>query len=216
MTTGCPCASCGPAAYGVWLAESDDGMRRAERPRAIPRPTARRLSIFGFDYDGGGSGRRLEEIGQTIRAAHPELSSFELFTRAMEIMYGRCDVVDRDRDRLELHRMAERYSLAHRVDYREALIAVSREYDELMQQRPITAVDRNRHSRERGARAGRTRSPQTDRVIRHQASTGFRLCSDYEDALAFVFSQDRGVKAVERGGPELLMGTDVLPALLVL
>ncbi len=42
---------------------------------------------------------------------------------------------------------------------------------------------------------------------RHRSA--FRFCSSYEDAVAFVISQDGGVKAVMRCGPDLVMWPDI-------
>lgn len=42
---------------------------------------------------------------------------------------------------------------------------------------------------------------------RHRSA--FRFCSSYEKAIAFVFSQDGGIKAITRIGPNLVMWSDV-------
>src|SRR2546428_9798465 len=61
--------------------------------------------------------------------------------RAQALVAG--GAADRDPGRLELHLMAERYVLEHpKASYREALLAVSKEYDRLVYQ-PTAAVDRS-------------------------------------------------------------------------
>lgn len=42
---------------------------------------------------------------------------------------------------------------------------------------------------------------------RHRSA--FRFCSSYEDAVAFVISQDGGVKAVKRDGPDLILWSSI-------
>ncbi|HZW82760.1 MAG TPA: hypothetical protein VFF14_04945 [Candidatus Deferrimicrobium sp.] len=46
-----------------------------------------------------------------------------------------------------------------------------------------------------------------DYGTRHRSA--FRFCSDYKDTVAFVMSQDGGVKAVKKIGPEVVMWRDV-------
>ena len=42
---------------------------------------------------------------------------------------------------------------------------------------------------------------------RHRSA--FRICSNYEDSLAFVVSQDGGIKAIMRVGADLLIWQDI-------
>jgi len=138
MSRGCGCANCvaqvhatdGVTSTGVTLRGALRLRERAPASAPAPRPAR--------DYDTPHM-RRLADAQQAIRAAHPELSPYETAMRAQELVSGGAD---RDPGRLELHLMAERYMREHpRASYREALIAVSREYDRLAYQ-PIAAVDR--------------------------------------------------------------------------
>jgi hypothetical protein len=61
-------------------------------------------------------------------------------------------------------------------------------------------------ARDASASVTTTRSIETYGT-RHRSA--FRFCSSYEDAIALVVSQDGGVKAVKRVGPDVLMWPDI-------
>lgn len=52
-------------------------------------------------------------------------------------------------------------------------------------------------------------SPRAIEAYGTRHRSAFRFCSSYEDALAFVISQDGGVKAVRRDGADVIMWPDI-------
>ena len=53
----------------------------------------------------------------------------------------------------------------------------------------------------------RDERPITSFGTRHRSA--FRLCSSFENCVCFVVSQDGGVRAVKRLGPDVIMWPDV-------
>jgi len=128
MTAGCGCASC------VAQDQGSDGVTSMEaspprqmRERAPTRAAAAPAPKFDLNYII--KTRRLTEVYSAIQATYPRLGANEVLVRAQKVVDDESRGVE-DPERLELHRMAMDWSRDHPgADYRQALLAVSREYE---------------------------------------------------------------------------------------
>ncbi len=131
MTSVCNCDSC--IANGVALPPAP--LRRAAAPPTRPAaPSARRSAI----PNDPAYTLRLSEAFLAIREAHPELAPYECIQWAQKVVAG--GALEHDVDRAVLHGMAVRYANEHNVPYRDALLAVSAEYDRMVR-RPRDPAD---------------------------------------------------------------------------